>query len=467
MSLYEPVDHTNGELPVIEQRAMVRRIADAVGRRVAARVEAAVEAGTPLSDDAEKVASSTEIQRELRAENERRLRAGGEPLSDTALAGLHDMVLAHVYGLGELEDLWNNSEVENIDCNGAGQVWVTFAGGLMKEFPPVAASLDEFLELIRRVGRRLGEVEVQFDARHPKLDLQLPDGSRMFAVYGGRGSNGVGAETYLCIRRHRFLAPSIEELVALGLMPERAAQFIVAAFAAGENVIVAGDWASGKTTFLRGLVYAAVQPWQRLITVEAAITELGLHRSGRLENVVALFSRPNGSEGEGEVTVWELMEEYTRRLNGTRVLVGEILGKEVGPVLDAFTSSTAGSACTIHARSARAVIHRFEQYGMAATPPLPPQAVRLALANALPIVVHLAKDVSTEGVVRRYCTSISEVTGLEDGQVAMTELWGLDDAGSLVPQHALSSLRRRYLARQGWSWTDDGWAADLPDGALT
>ena len=114
------------------------------------------------------------------------------------------------------------------------------------------------------------------------------------------------------------------------------------------------------------MIYSAVPPWERVVTVEAAITELGLHRSGRLKNVVALFSRPPGTEGEGEVTVWDIVE-YSRRLNATRVFVGEVLGKEVGPVLDAFTSSTPGSACTIHARSARAVVGRFEQYGMAAS----------------------------------------------------------------------------------------------------
>lgn len=466
MSLYEPIDHTHGEISVVDQRALVRRVAEVVGRRVSARVEAALDAGAPLSSDAEMVASSTEIHEQLRLENAQRVRLGLEPLSDVALSGLHDMVLAHVHGLGELEDLWSNDQVENIDCNGHDEVWVTFAGGLVKQFPPIAASAEEFLDLIRRVGRRLGEVEVQFDARHPKLDLQLPDGSRMFAVLGGMSTNGVGAKTYLCIRRHRFLEPTVEDLVALDVWPLQAASFVVAALTAGENVIVGGDWGAGKTTMLRALIYSAVRPWERAITVEAAITELGLHRSGRLKNVVALFSRPAGTEGENEISVWELMEEYTRRLNGSRVFVGEILGREVGPVLDAFTSSTAGSACTIHARSARSVIARFEQYGMAARPALPPEAVRLGLANALPIIVHLAKDVSTEGEVRRYVTSISEVTGLHEGQVAMTELWGLDDTGRLVPQHALSSARRRFMARQGWSWTDDGWAADLPDGEL-
>ena len=55
------------------------------------------------------------------------------------------------------------------------------------------------------------------------------------------------------------------------------------------------------------------------------------------------------------MTVWDLMEEYTRRLNGTRVLVGEILGKEVGPGPGCVHVVDGGSACTIHARSARAV----------------------------------------------------------------------------------------------------------------
>jgi Flp pilus assembly CpaF family ATPase len=461
--VYEPSDPTWGELPAGERRALVRRVTEMTGRRVSARVEAAADAGHPLSEAAEKVAASTEIQQALRTENERRVRAGGEPLSDGTVVVLHDMVLAHIYGLGELEELWNNDEVENIDANGFENVFVQFAGGITKRWTPIASSSEEFLDLIRRVARRLGLVEVQFDARHPKLDLQLPDGSRMFAVYGGPGTNGVGVETYLCIRRHRFLEPTADDLVRMGLWPQQASDFVVRCLAAGENVFISGDWSAGKTTALRAIIYSAVQPWERVITVEAAITELRLHKSSRLSNVVALFSRPPGTEGEGEVSVWELIEEYTRRLNGSRLIAGEVLGKEVGPVLDAFTSSTHGSACTIHARSARAVVGRFEQYGLAAVPPLPAEAVRVAFANSLPIIVHLALDVLGDGTVRRYCTSVTEVTGLEDGHVAMTELWGLDDTGHLVAQHVPSAERRRRLARSGWEWTVDGWADQLPD----
>ncbi len=94
----------------------------------------------------------------------------------------------------------------------------------------------------------------------------------------------------------------------------------------------------------------------------------------------------------------------------------------------------AGSGCTIHARSARGAVRRFEQYGIAANPPVPVEAINYGLAEAAPIIVHLAGDESQTGRLRRYCTSIVEVTGLDQGRVGTTELWGLDNTGQLVPQ---------------------------------
>ena len=290
----------------------------------------------------------------------------------------------------------------------------------------------------------------------------MPDGSRLFALFGGTTGNGVPTEPLLSIRRHRYLDIDTAELVRLGLWPAPAGRFVVAAFAAGENLIVSGDHNAGKTTALRAIALEAIAPWHRVVTVEAFITELGLHRSRRLPNVVALFSRPVGAEGEGEVTVRDLIVHATRRLNPTRVIVSEILGDEVGPALDVFSGSTRGSGCTIHARSARAAIRRFEQYGLFSRPPVPPEAVRYALAEAAPIIVHLAADESQEGQMRRYCTSILEVTGLEDGHVSATELWGLNEAGELVPRNALSTLKRQHLARHGWNWDTEGWARHLP-----
>ena len=123
---------------------------------------------------------------------------------------------------------------------------------------------------------------------------------------------------------------------------------------------------------------------------------------GRLPNTVALYSRPASAEGDGEVTVADLVRRASRRLNPTRVIVGG---------------------------AARCAVRRFEQYGLGARPRVPPEAIAYRLAEAAPIILHLAGDESSEGQLRRYCTSIVEVTGLEEGRVTATELWSLDRAG--------------------------------------
>jgi Flp pilus assembly CpaF family ATPase len=456
----QPLDPTFGELPVDQLRALVRAIADTVGTRVARKVQDSVAVGTRMTSESEKVASVTEVHRELAVFNESRVRGGFPPLSDHAHQAVLDAVMAHVYGLGELDVLWNHPDVENIDVNGPAKVFVTFVGGERVRWTPVAGDQEELIDLIRRAARQLGANEVDFDARHPQLDVQLPDGSRLFAVYGGDAGNGVATEPLLSIRRHRYLAVTMDDLVGLGVLPAVAGEFVVAAFRAGENLIVAGDHNAGKTTFLRAVCFDAIEPHQRVVTVEAYITELGLHQGDRLPNTVALYSRPPSAEGDGEQTVSDLIRRATRRLNPTRVIVGEVLGDEVGPVLDVFSGSTRGSGCTIHARSARGAVRRFEQYGLASNPPVPVEAINYGLAEAAPIIVHLAGDESRSGRLRRYCTSIVEVTGLDDGRVSTTELWGLDADGRLAPRHALSSVRRDRLTRAGWDWNLRGWVPE-------
>ena len=335
--LRQPIDPTLGEIPLEQLRGLVRSVADAVGRRVARKVQDAAGRGMEMTPDAEKVASVTEIHTELSRFNESRVHGGSAPLSDFAHQAVLESVMAHIYGLGEIDVLWNHPDIENIDVNGPQKVFVTFVGGERVRWSPVARGQEELVDLIRRAARQLGANEVEFDARHPQLDLQLPDGSRLFAVFGGDAGNGVATEPLLSIRRHRYLAVSMEELVKLEVLPAAAGDFIVSAFRAGENLIVAGDHNAGKTTFLRAVCFDAIDPHHRVVTVEAYITELGLHQGDRLPNTVALYSRPPSAEGEGEQTVSDLIRRATRRLNPTRVIVGEILGDEVGPVLDVFS----------------------------------------------------------------------------------------------------------------------------------
>ena len=160
----------------------------------------------------------------------------------------------------------------------------------------------------------------------------------------------------------------------------------------------------------------------------------------------------------------DLVRRASRRLNPTRVIVGEILGDEVGPVLDVFSGSTRGSGCTIHARSACGAVRRFEQYGLGARPPVPPEAIAYGLAEAAPIILHLAGDESSEGQLRRYCTSIVEVTGSwRRAEVATTELWSLDRGRRARPAATrCRAPRRARLARRRLDWHTCGWVP-VPD----
>ena len=452
----------DGEMSPAQRRLLIGRVAEQVGKIVSVKVEDAAESGRPMSPDVEKVAAADEIQRLLGVQNEVRLRNGDRALSPGLHQALFDGVMAHAYGLAGLDDLWNNPDVENIVANGPDDVFVTFAGGKSQRWTSIAGSQDEMIDLIRRAARRLGLIEVDFDGSHPMLDLQLPDGSRLYAVYGGANVNGISTQPHLSLRRHRFQKLTIADTVRMGVWPAAAAGFVKAAFRAGFNVFVAGDWNSGKTTLLRALCLDAIPKHQRVITVEAGLTELGLHHCpDELENVVALFSRPPSAQGDGEVTVWELIKSPTRRLTPTRVIVGEVLGEEVGPVLDVFSGSTKGSGCTIHARSAAGVLARLEQLAAMANPPMSSDGVRKSLVEAMPIIVHLAYEEDDNGVARRYCTSIVEVNGMEGGDVSKTELWGLDERRELVPREALTSATRNKLRSWGWDWETDGWAHRL------
>src|SRR5262245_61518729 len=150
--LRTPLDATLFELPEEQRRTLVRLIADEVGRRVARRVQQAQADGAPLSVEAEKVASVTAIHRELVAFNESRVRGGLPPWSEGGREAMVDAVMAHIYGLGELDALWVAADVENIDVNGPDRVFVSFVGGQRVPWSPIARDEDELVELIRRAA---------------------------------------------------------------------------------------------------------------------------------------------------------------------------------------------------------------------------------------------------------------------------------------------------------------------------
>ena len=333
-------------------------------------------------------------------------------------------VLDALFGLGRLQALVDDERIENIDVNGCDEVWVTYADGVKVAAAPVADSDDELVALIRSAAARLGLSERRFDTAHPELDLRLPDGSRLSALMA------VTRRPLISIRRHRYMDLTLADLVDMGSLDEGLATFLAACVRAPQEPRGGGAMNSGKTTLVRALA-AEIPPRERVVTIEQAF-ELGLdtHRD-RHPDLVALEARGANTEGEGVISMARLVRRALR-MNADRVIVGEVLGDEVLPMLNAMSQGRAGSMCTIHADSSAGTFRRIASYAVQAQERLPLPATNLLIAGALHFVVYV--DVATDEALR---------SGEELANLAS---WGRGDTGQAAMRRFLPARRRRFVS---------------------
>lgn len=378
-------------------------------------------------DDRRELARQLAMDR-LRDISRECLMTGGDPLTAAEELQLAQTVLDSLFGLGRLQALIDDPSVENIDVNGCDQVWVTYADGSKERVAPVARSDDELVDVVRSAAARFGLSERRFDTSCPELDLRLPDGSRLSALMA------VTRRPVLSIRRHRYVELTLADLVDLGGISKELSAFLSAAVRARKNIVVAGAMNSGKTTMVRALA-SEIPARERIVTIEQAF-ELGLDSmADRHPDLVALEARSANAEGEGEINMARLVRRALR-MNADRVIVGEVLGDEVLPMLNAMSQGRSGSLCTIHADSSSGVFRRLASYAVQAPERLPLEATNLLIAGAVHFVVFLAvqHDIgratpSTNGSRhlparrRRFVSSIREVVDAEGLQVISNEIF--------------------------------------------
>jgi len=434
---------------------LVRRVIDSVGRRLSDEVERmeARSGNQRLGPDDERMLASTLAFEELDTIATARLRAGEHALGANIEEHIVEVLLAEMFGLGGLQKYLDDDEIENVDVNGHDHVFVTYADGRCEQVPPVADSEEALLATIKNAARRLGLGERRWDTAEPILDLQLPDGSRLHAVLGGQSERGMSPRPAVSLRRHRFNDLDLDDLRRMGALDDTLVAFLRAAVQARRTVLVAGGTNTGKTTLLRALCHE-IPSDERLITVEKDLLELGLHRSPRHPNVVPLYSRQANVEGQGEVTVANLVRS-TLRMNPSRVIVGEVLGDEVVPMLNAMSQGNDGSMCTVHADSSEGVFSRLASYAVQAPRPLPSMATYQLVAGAVHFVVFLSGDRKPHAPMRRYVSSVREVAGLNDGGFVMSsEVFSRGPMGLALPAAPLSDRNRALLHAFGYDIAD-------------
>ncbi|GAA3528655.1 ATPase, T2SS/T4P/T4SS family [Aeromicrobium panaciterrae] len=413
---------------------LLRRLREQVADTLSRQRREDAEAGIPLmSSDDERQFARAVVSRVLEAHARSEIAAGRTPPDRAEEEELAYGIHAALYGVGRLQPLLDDPEVENIDINGCDNVFVGYANGEERRLPPVAESDDELVELVQVLGAYSGLTSRPFDTSNPQLDLRLPDGSRLSAVMG------VTQRPSLSIRRARLSRVSLDMLVESRTMTPELASFLSAAVGARKNIMIAGATNAGKTTLLRALANE-IPPGERLITIERAL-ELGLGEFTDLHpNVVAFEERLPNSEGQGAIQMAELVRR-SLRMNPNRVIVGEVLGDEIVTMLNAMSQGNDGSLSTIHANSSLEVFNRICTYAIQSAERLPADATMMLIGGAIDFVVFLERrnEFDEGGSLRRVITSVREVNGV-DGRVLSSEVFREGPGGEIEPAAAVSCL---------------------------
>lgn len=408
--------------------ALVARIHTAVGEVLTQRHAAAEEAGRArLAPEDERAFSRKLIADELDRVAREAIDAGRGRLDPADERALASAVFDRLHGLGRLQPLLDDPNVRDIHIPGAARTWLLLRDGRKVRGPAIADNDDELVELIATAARRVGRSERRWDGAHPELNLRLPNGDRLHALMAVTGRPTV------TIRRHDFGIHRVDQLVDLGLMDSALGEFCAAAVRARRSIIVAGGTGTGKTTTLRCLINE-IEADERLITIEDSL-EIGLEHFEALHpDHETIEARDANTEGVGGFSLADGVRAGLR-MDPDRVIVGEVRGAEVLPMLLAMSQGNDGSMCSIHADSSKGVFDRLAMYAAMTRERLAPEVTYLLVANAVDLIVHLG----WVGGVRRV-TSVREITGVTDsGQVASNEIWqpGPDGRATLnvPPQH--------------------------------
>ena len=418
---------------------LVGRMRSAVAAELTSRTTSSMlTVGRRLDREDQSALARELINQQLERYAQECLGAGRPVLTEGDEEAIARAVFDRIFNLGRLQPLLDDERVQEIIANGHDQVFLEYDDGTKVAGPSLASSQAEFIELLREIGRRYGLSEREFNPGRPSLNLQLPDGSRLFAVAW------VCDRPCLTIRRHRLMKVSLADLERLGSIDANLRSFLTAAVRARKQIIIAGATGVGKTTMLRALA-SEIPSEERIVTIETEL-ELGLDRFPELHpDCVALEAREANVEGVGSVTAADLVR-MSLRMRPDRVIVGEVRGAEVIPMLNAMSQGNEGSMCTLHSDSSATAFNKLGLYAMQAPERLPLDATALLAASAIDLVVFISRRGN-----QRFVASVRQVVGVEGPRVVTNELFSPATSGPGEQAMPIPAVLLDELAEQGYA----------------
>ena len=341
---------------------------------------------------------------------------------------LLDDICNDVLGFGPLEPLLSRDDIADIMVNGSGTVYIEVKGKIQKtsiRFRDNQQLLNICQRIVSQIGRRV-------DESSPICDARLPDGSRVNAIVPPLAIDGPA----LTIRKFKKDKLTLDQLVKFGTITEQGAEILEIIGRVRVNTLVSGGTGSGKTTLLNCLTQF-IDDDERIITCEDA-AELQLQQP----HVVRLESRPPNLEGEGAITMRDLVRNCLR-MRPERIIVGEVRGPEAFDLLQAMNTGHDGSMGTLHANNPREGLSRLESMITMGGFSLPSRTIREMICASVDVVIQAAR--LRDG--SRKITHITEVMGME-GDVIITQdlfiydMTGEDADGNILGRHRSTGIGR-------------------------
>jgi pilus assembly protein CpaF len=342
-------------------------------------------------------------------------------------------ILDEVFGLGPLEPLLRDPNVNDILVNTYKQVYVERGGHLVK----VPTSFQDDRHLLRVIDRIVSAVGRRVDDSSPMVDARLADGSRVNAIIPPLAVDG----PLLSIRRFPKERLKGEDLVAFRAMTRPMLDFLGHCVRSRLNCLISGGTGAGKTTLLN-VMSSYISEHERIATIEDA-AELQMHQ----EHVVRLETRPPNVEGKGAVKQRQLVINALR-MRPDRIVVGEVRGEEALDMLQAMNTGHDGSLTTIHANTPRDALSRVETMIAMGNVNLPEKAIRQQISSAIQVVVQQTRLADGS----RKVTSISEITGMEGDVITMQEIFmfeklGMTQDGKVIGRFKATGVRPKVAER--------------------
>lgn len=352
-------------------------------------------------------------------------------------------------GLGPIEVLLKDPTVTEVMVNGPKKIFVERMGRLQLtdiQFHDDSHVMNIIERILSPIGRHI-------DESVPLVDARLADGSRVNIIIPPLSLVG----PCITIRKFATKALSVDNLITFGTLDRKMADFIKACIQARINILVSGGTGSGKTTTLN-VLSSFIPENERIVTIEDA-AELKLQQ----EHVVTLESRPANIEGNGEITIRDLVKNALR-MRPDRIIVGEVRGGEALDMLQAMNTGHDGSLTTAHANNPRDALSRLETMVLMAGFEMPIRAIREQVSSAIELILQQSrlKDGS------RKITYITEVQHMEGDVITTQDLFrfeqtGMDENGKLTGHFVSTGMQPGFMDKfqvNGVSLPDDFFMAE-------